>query len=165
MTVALETLSIRVLAEIHNLLAEKPVSKFSTKTIALERVAKVLADTNHEVFAVEGAEGEYDVRPIPAPVEEKPAAEVVAPKAEKPAKKAKKAATGNKRGPAPEYSDDMVITALVANPKRHNSASYDRFQLYFIYKTVGEFLTAGGRRADLSWDVEHAFISVTKPSA
>ncbi len=75
------------------------------------------------------------------------------------AKKAK-AATGGKRGPAPKFADTAKITVLVANPKRPGSASFARFAKYQNEMTVAEFLAAGGKREDLTWDIAHAFISV-----
>ena len=172
MTVVLETISVKVLADLYNLLSETPVKKFADKAAGVRRLSKVLEETNHEVFE---SEGEYDVRPVAAPEQADPhaasnalIANAVANNPELaeivkvPAKKAKVA--GGKRGPAPDYSDDSVITVLVANPKRPNTASYDRFALYTVGITVGEFIAKGGRRADLAWDAKHAFISVDKPA-
>lgn len=158
--VAASALSLSKLVEIYNLLAAKPVKSFRDKPTALARVEKELSEQEHEIFAVDGHEGEYDVRPVAKP---EPVAQPVAEATEvKKAKKAK-AATGGKRGPAPDYADDMVITVIVAaNPKRPGKKNWDRFQLYYTHKTVGEFIAAGGHRGDLKWDVERKFITVTK---
>lgn len=163
--VAAATLSLSKLIEVYNLLAEKQVKAFRDKPTAVARVEKVLAEQNHEIFAVEGAEGEYDVRPVVVQLTKEEigtiARVVDAPKSEVKKGKAKKA-TGGKRGPAPEFSDAMKIEVLVANPKRPNTASWDRFALYGSCKTVGEFLAAGGTRADLAWDEERTFIKISK---
>jgi len=56
-----------------------------------------------------------------------------------------------------------------ANPKREGSASFPIFNLYFKSRTVGEFLAAGGRRADILWDLEHGYIllddEIAQPTA
>lgn len=55
----------------------------------------------------------------------------------------------------------QVITVLVdGNPKRPWGAAYRRFDLYWTGMTVGEFLEAGGTRADLWYDQDHGFIRV-----
>jgi hypothetical protein len=72
-------------------------------------------------------------------------------------------------GPKVRYlraSDDdaRVITLLVTdNPKRVGSAARERFTLYRSGMTVGQFLAAGGLRADISWDVDHGFIRLDDP--
>lgn len=162
MTVALETLSVATLADLYNLLAENPVKKFSDKAAGVRRLSALLILKSHEVFQ---AEGEYDVRPIEQLGEKIDATEtlntdeyveMVSIAADKPKK-----TRGGKRGPAPRHADSAVITVLVANPKKKGSASWDRFQLYLTTQgTVGDYLAAGGRRADLDWDVAHGFISV-----
>ena len=61
------------------------------------------------------------------------------------------------------YPDTAIITVLsTENPKQKGSAAHGRFELYRSGMTVAEFLSAGGTRADLSWD-SHAkrnFISI-----
>jgi hypothetical protein len=69
-------------------------------------------------------------------------------------------AEAKKRGPAAQYADDMVITVLVANPKRPNSKAFARFALYATGMTVREAMTAGLRRDDFRWDVMHAHIEI-----
>ena len=172
MTVVLEALSVKTLADLYNLLAETPVKKFADKATGVKRLTALLEQHAHEVFE---ADGEYDVRPISAPEQADPHAASnaliagavasnpeLAELVKAPAKKTK--TTGGKRGPAPDYSDDSVITVLVANPKRPSTASWDRFSLYKDGLTVGEFLSKGGRRADIAWDVKHEYISVKKPA-
>lgn len=46
------------------------------------------------------------------------------------------------------------------NPKRKNSASFDRFALYKNGITVDAYVSAGGRRIDIGWDVKRNFISL-----
>lgn len=46
------------------------------------------------------------------------------------------------------------------NPKRPGTKSRDRFALYRDGMSVAEFLKAGGKRADISWDTKHGFIEV-----
>ena len=104
--------------------------------------------------------------PAPAPKKAKAKAPAKKAKAKKasskkaPAKKAK--ATGRPSRKAPL---DGVIKVLVAkNPKRPTSAAGQRFDLYKPGMTVGEFLKAGGWRADINWDTKQGFIEVVKPS-
>ena len=57
--------------------------------------------------------------------------------------------------------NEAVITVLAeGNPKRAGSASYERFELYKDGMTVGEYIEAGGKRADVQWDVDHEHISI-----
>lgn len=92
----------------------------------------------------------------------KPAA---APAQTTPRSSGKSKKTGGKRGPAPDYSDDMVIAGVVSNPKRPGSMAHTRFALYREGMTVGAFLKAGGRRDDLSWDVKHGHIKIGREGA
>lgn len=167
MTVALETISVKTLADLYNLLAETPVKKFADRPTAIKRLNALLEKHAYEVFEVDG---EYDVRPIEAPVDIHAASNALIAGAvannpelaaivKAPVQKNK----GGKRGPAPEFADDMIINVLVANPKRANTASWDRFAMYKDGMTVGDFLAAGGRRADLSWDSDEnrKYISIT----
>jgi len=89
------------------------------------------------------------------------AAAAPAPKAKK-AKKAKatEAVAAKKRGPAPEYKDEQVITVLVANPKREGSMAHGRFALYTSGMTVAAALAAGVRRDDFRWDTYHGYITI-----
>lgn len=171
MTVALEAISVKILADLYNLIAETPVKKFADKATGVKRLTKLLEETSHEVFE---SEGEYDVRPIATEQADPHAASnalignaiandpELAALVQAPAKKVK--TVGGKRGPAPDFSDDSVIAVLVANPKRPNTASWDRFAIYSDGMTVGSFLSKGGRRADLAWDSKHEFISIKKPT-
>ena len=100
-----------------------------------------------------------------SPPAKRPAAKKVAeakPAAKKAAPAKKKAAAkeeGAGRGRAPNISDDAKIKLLVKeNPKR--AAAAERFDLYKNGMTVAEYLKAGGKRADVNWDVKQGFIEV-----
>lgn len=54
--------------------------------------------------------------------------------------------------------NQQIFLCTDINPKQANSASYPIFQLYFKCRTVGEFLAAGGRRADIIWDAKRGYI-------
>jgi hypothetical protein len=59
------------------------------------------------------------------------------------------------------HNGDYKITVLVdKNPKRTGSVSAKRFDLYKTGMTVSEFISAGGKSADISWDVAHNYIKV-----
>jgi hypothetical protein len=60
---------------------------------------------------------------------------------------------------AAKHGDDQKLVLLVKeNPKR--GASADRYELYRKAKTVGDYLAAGGLRADLRWDEDHGYIQI-----
>lgn len=62
---------------------------------------------------------------------------------------------------SPKFSPTSVVNLRVEeNPKRKNSKSYDRFELYEDGMTVAEATEAGVLYADLEWDFKHGFISV-----
>ncbi len=56
--------------------------------------------------------------------------------------------------------DSRVITHVAENPKRPGSASHARYALYGVGMSVSDFIAAGGRRADVNWDLSHGFIRV-----
>lgn len=56
------------------------------------------------------------------------------------------------RAPRQSVTDPRVITAVVPNPKRPGSASFDRFALYRVGMTVNEAIAAGVKREDIAWD-------------
>lgn len=108
-----------------------------------------------------------DVKPKknPAPAKkaaEKPAAKKASEKpAAKPAAKKVEAAEPGARGRAPNIAGDAKIKLLVekgTNPKRGTAA--ERFALYKNGMTVDEYIAAGGKRADVNWDVGQGFIEV-----
>lgn len=62
--------------------------------------------------------------------------------------------------------EERVITVMAAgNPKKVGSAARERFALYKTGMTVGQFLAAGGSRADIRWDSSHGFIKIDNPAA
>ncbi len=76
-----------------------------------------------------------------------------------PAKKAKTEATNGAQGRAPNIAGTAKIKVLTekgANPKRGTAAA--RFDLYKNGMTVDEYIAAGGKRADVNWDVGQGFI-------
>lgn len=92
----------------------------------------------------------------------KKSAEAAAP-AKKSAAPAKKAAApeteGGARGRQPNFPDTAKIKILAAeNPKRGTAA--ERFALYKNGMTIGDYVAAGGKRADINWDVKMGFIEV-----
>jgi hypothetical protein len=56
------------------------------------------------------------------------------------------------RAPRQSVTDPRIITAVVPNPKRPGSASFDRFDLYVVGMTVNEAIAAGVKREDIAWD-------------
>nr|WP_299904933.1 acetyl/propionyl/methylcrotonyl-CoA carboxylase subunit alpha [uncultured Paracoccus sp.] len=71
-------------------------------------------------------------------------------------------------GSSENYDDDRVINLLVAsNPKQLNSMARERFDLYRDGMTVGEYVELAGAkaRADIRWDTEHNFISLSAPTS
>jgi hypothetical protein len=66
------------------------------------------------------------------------------------------------------YPDTATITLLTKdgeNPKRKGTKSYDRFAVYKNGMTVADAIKGGVLYADLSWDVGHGFIAVSKTEA
>lgn len=79
------------------------------------------------------------------------------PKQSAPAERASKSVDGR----LTKFTDAQKIKLLVReNPKKPGSAAHERFKHYFEADTVGDFLAAGGQRADLSWDTRKGFIEV-----
>lgn len=97
-----------------------------------------------------------------APAPAKKAAKKEEPKKGAPTKGASKkgeAAEPAGRGRAPNIAGTAKIKILVKeNPKRGGAA--DRYALYKNGMTVDEYIAAGGKRADVNWDVAQGFIEV-----
>lgn len=73
------------------------------------------------------------------------------------------AGTGQK-GRSVKYEDDMVITVKIGdNPKKGTAKA--RFALYKTGMTVKEYLDAGGKRPDISWDAKQGWIEVGSTGA
>lgn len=62
--------------------------------------------------------------------------------------------------PAREADLDVIELLAAENPKRAGTKTWHRFALYKTGMTVAEFLEAGGRRVDLSWDAQRQFIRI-----
>lgn len=56
------------------------------------------------------------------------------------------------RAPRVGVTDPRIITAVVPNPKRPGTASFDRFALYQVGMSVDEAIAAGVKREDIAWD-------------
>jgi len=142
---ALSTLTLSALAAtfndaiVANSLPLTPVTKFASKDAAIKRIEKVAAEYGLTAVVVDG----------------------VAALTAKAAKKAKAAkATGGKRGPAPEFGDHMIISLLVANPKRKGTKAFARYAGYTDGMTVGQALEAGLTRDDFRWDTDKGHIAI-----
>lgn len=64
---------------------------------------------------------------------------------------------------AAKNDDPREIVRIKPNPKRPGSAAHARYNLYREGMTVSEYLRAGGRKADLRWDIKKRHIVVRKP--
>jgi hypothetical protein len=82
----------------------------------------------------------------PAPKTDTPA---FSPKADAPARVREPKPA---RAPRQGVTDPRIITALVPNPKRPGTASFDRFALYQVGMSVDEAIAAGVKREDIAWD-------------
>lgn len=66
------------------------------------------------------------------------------------------------KGRAGSFPDNMKIKILVKdNPKRPNTAAFDKFEAYRTNKTVGEWRAAGGDLECLRYDIKKEFIAVS----
>jgi len=54
-----------------------------------------------------------------------------------------------------------ILTKGKANPRLKNTRAHRIFELYRTAPTVESFLSKGGGRGDLRWDVRRAHISIT----
>ena len=150
MTIEIATLKTAEIVALYNSHGGvKPVKKFADRATAEARLAKLIADEHLEIGSVTApdAETQYFLTDAVDPEED------AVPEADEPK-------TAGKRGPAPEYADSVKLTKWVANPKKAGSASYARYGMYAGSKTVGEFLAAGGTRADLRWEIEHGHVEI-----
>lgn len=75
-----------------------------------------------------------------------------------PAVETPKATRATTERTAPVPSDSKITLVMKENPKRGKSA--ERYKLYRSGMTVGDFIKAGGQRADIKWDLAHGFIKV-----
>jgi hypothetical protein len=70
-------------------------------------------------------------------------------------------APSNGDGRRNKNSDKRITVLAEGNPKREGTATYQRFKLYKDGMTVADFIKKGGTSADVSYDVEHKFISLS----
>ena len=101
------------------------------------------------------------VEPTKKPVAAKKTAVAEPAKKTPAAKKAAPADAGEPgpRGRQPNIAGSAKIKLLVKeNPKR--AAAAERFALYTNGMTVDEYIAAGGKRADVNWDVSQGFIEI-----
>jgi len=63
------------------------------------------------------------------------------------------------------YNQHSIITVIAtSNPKRKNTLSHKRFELYKTGMTIADYVKAGGRTGDINYDVIAGFITVSNPS-
>lgn len=156
--VDLADLKLAELVELYNLATDGTLRKFRDRATALRRTEEALSQSN--LTAVRHDDGELDAlvildeptdsqdaQTVPAPAEGTvPAAP--APTSERPVA----SATGRPGRPAATPDDTPLTLNVEQNPKRPGTESHERFELYRRARTVGDYIAAGGRRADILWD-------------
>lgn len=70
----------------------------------------------------------------------------------------KYAPEAKKRG-GRKYPEEAELVWLCANPKKRGKSA-ERAAAYWGAATVGDMLSAGATRADVSWDVKHGYVEV-----
>lgn len=83
----------------------------------------------------------------------------VAPKVEAPAVKVKREVV-KVEAARKAVATDKLVWLVSANPKRPGAAAHARASAYWGSKTVGEYVTNGGSRADLNYDADHGFLTI-----
>jgi len=61
----------------------------------------------------------------------------------------------------PLPSTSIIRVRCSRNPKKGRSAA--RWRLYRDGMTLGEYIASGGRRSDVTWDMEKGFVEVEAP--
>lgn len=56
----------------------------------------------------------------------------------------------------PKVADASIVLVVTENPKR--GASKARYELYKTCTTIHSYIKAGGRAADIPWDLKRGFI-------
>lgn len=59
----------------------------------------------------------------------------------------------------------LVIAEVLPNTKRPGTKAHAAFSLYVPGQTVGDYLKAGGRRVELTWDLERGLVTLASPWA
>ena len=62
----------------------------------------------------------------------------------------------------PTFFKYIIAVLVKDNPKRKNTHAFTRFALYKSGMTVDEYISAGGKLADVKHDIANEFISVTE---
>jgi len=57
-------------------------------------------------------------------------------------------------------NEDCKIKYDSNNKKRVGSKSWERYEDYKDSKSIGEFLSSGGKKEDLRWDLEKGFLEL-----
>jgi len=58
-------------------------------------------------------------------------------------------------------TDDRIIATVAPNPKKPSSKSFARYALYTVGISVADFISLGGLKADVKYDSEHSFITLS----
>jgi hypothetical protein len=58
-----------------------------------------------------------------------------------------------------EFADSDPIEYQTENPKKAHCKSYTNYEAYKSARTVAEFLSLGGTRAELTWDFKRGFVT------
>jgi hypothetical protein len=161
------TLSLAQMAELYNLIADKPIKKFKDKPTAIARLEKALADSGMEVFEVDG---EWDVRVSSSEVDEtedtveNKEREEAVPSDQLGVAKARN--SGGRRSP---LLGKKIVLKRTENPKRKGSRTAVRYEVYSEEgcRTSDDFMAIclernlGTRReilSDLAYDSQQHFI-------
>ena len=62
--------------------------------------------------------------------------------------------------PRERPENTMVVVAFVPNPKKQNTAGWERFKLWKLGSTVAECVAAGMWPADVKWDLDRGFVTL-----
>jgi len=162
------TLSLAQMAELYNLITDKPVKKFKDKPTAIARLEKALADSAMEIFEVDG---DWDVRVSSTEVDEtedtieNPERETTIPSDQLGEAKARK--SGGRVSP---LLGKRLSLKRTENPKRKGSRTAVRYAVYSECRTSDDFMAIclerdlGTRReilSDLAYDSAQHFIRLS----
>lgn len=59
----------------------------------------------------------------------------------------------------------MVVVSFVPNPKRPNTAGWERYKIYRVGALVSELVADGMWPADVRWDLERSFVVLASPDS
>jgi hypothetical protein len=62
----------------------------------------------------------------------------------------------------PVFTRAAKVVAVVANPKKPGTPSYDRFALWAVGDTVDDYVKKAGKKgaADVRWDLARGFVTL-----